>query len=266
MKAICVDTDQAMLDQYAAMTKDVSVIESLDGFTDADQAYDWMKWHQIDIAFLDIEPEKIDGIELARKLRRLNGSIRIVFATAHEEYALEAFRVDAVGFLLKPFTREMLLHEIVKCMMVRDIPQKRVKIQTIPSFVLYVDGEPVRFERSKPEELLALLVEKADAGLTPGEAIACLWPDRESSKNSMTLLRVTFHRLMSQLKSSGIDYIVGSENRKHFIRKEQVDCDVYHILEGDVNALIPYDGEYLREYSWSESRNAQLTDMKNLYW
>lgn len=182
--------------------------------------------------------------------------------TAFEQYALEAFGVDAIGYVLKPYTREEISKELQKAALVRSLPQKRVVIQTIPSFVVSVDGKVLHFDRSKPEELLALLVDRADAGITAGEAIACLWPGRPADESTQSLYRVTFHRLMEELKEAGISHIVGSEGRKKYIVRDQTDCDLYRILDGSIKEIKNYDGEYMREYSWAESRNAQLNSIK----
>ncbi len=266
MKLLCVDHDSKILEDYRKGMEELSVVESIEVFEEEEKALEWAREHAVDVAFLDIEPEKLDGIALAQALRQLYKSIRIIFSTAYEEYALAAFREDAIGYLCKPFTKGQLIHELGKALLVRDIPQKFVQIETIPSFVMYVDQEPVHFERSKAEEMMALLVDRAGAGITPGEAIACLWPDRDADESTMTLFRVTFHRLMEELKRYGIDFIIGTEGRKRFIRRELVDCDVYHILRGNTRMLANYSDEYMREYSWAESRNAQLSSMKDSYW
>ena len=57
------------------------------------------------IAFLDIRMPGLDGLEVAR---RLNGRCHLVFVTAYDEYAVNAFERDAVDYLLKPVTRERL--------------------------------------------------------------------------------------------------------------------------------------------------------------
>jgi two-component system LytT family response regulator len=60
--------------------------------------------HHPDVVFLDIEIPGTIGVELARCLRE--DAIRVVFVTAHSEFAVEAFEVNAIDYLLKPFTDE----------------------------------------------------------------------------------------------------------------------------------------------------------------
>lgn len=262
MKVICVDDEQPVLENFKSKTKDFTEIESLHLFQDARSALEWAEQNPVDTAFLDMEMPQMNGIELAKQLKQIDRNIRIIFVTAYEQYALDAFRVEALGYLLKPYTREDIHNELEKAALMRSWPKKHVKIQTIPDFVVLVDGIPLHFDRAKPEELLALLVDRAEAGLTAGEAIACLWPGRPADENTQTLYRVTFHRLTEALKAAGIEHIIGSEGRKRYILKEQVECDLYRLLDGNQNEIQNYSGEYMKEYSWAESRNAQLNSIK----
>lgn len=262
MRVICVDDEQSVLDNFRIKTKDFTEIESLELFQSAGSAIKWVEQKPVDVAFLDMEMPQMNGIELAKKMKQIDRNIRIIFVTAYEQYALDAFRVDALGYLLKPYTREEIQNELEKAALMRSRPKKRVEIQTIPNFIVAVDGNTLHFDRSKPEELMALLVDRAEAGVTAGEAIACLWPGRPADENTQTLYRVTFHRLLEVLKESGIEYIIGSEGRKRYIITDQIECDLYRILNGNKEEIRKYSGEYMKEYSWAESRNAQLNNIK----
>lgn len=59
-----------------------------------------------DLAFLDIELPDMKGIELAEKLREIKPDIEIVFITAHQEYSLDAFKLYASDYILKPIDEE----------------------------------------------------------------------------------------------------------------------------------------------------------------
>lgn len=237
-------------------------VEKFNLFSSAKDALKWAEHNPVDTAFLDMTMPQMKGIELAKRLKQIDQNIRIIFVTAYDQYALDAFRVDALGYLLKPFSKEEIKKELEKASLMRSRPRKHVEIRTIPDFVVSVDENVLHFDRAKPEELLALLVDRADAGISAGEAIACLWPGRPADENTQTLYRVTFHRLMEILKEAGIEHIIGSEGRKRYILTNQVECDLYRILAGKKDEMQNYCGEYMKEYSWAETRNAQLNSMK----
>ena len=69
------------------------------------EAMELIDKHQPEIVFLDIRMPGLTGMEVARKIA---GSCRVVFVTAYDEYAVEAFEKGAVDYLLKPVSRERL--------------------------------------------------------------------------------------------------------------------------------------------------------------
>jgi two-component system LytT family response regulator len=73
-----------------------------------------IKTHQPDIAFLDIDMPEKSGIELAEELVKENNTCRIVFTTAFNQFAITAFRLSAIDYLLKPINEQQLLESIEK--------------------------------------------------------------------------------------------------------------------------------------------------------
>jgi DNA-binding LytR/AlgR family response regulator len=69
------------------------------------QALDLIEAHRSEIAFLDIRMPGLTGMEVAR---RVPGTCRVVFVTAYDQYAVEAFENEAVDYLLKPVTSDRL--------------------------------------------------------------------------------------------------------------------------------------------------------------
>ena len=63
---------------------------------------------RIDVIFLDISMPKTSGMQLAEALHKLKNPPAVVFVTAYSEYALEAFNVDAVDYLMKPVETDRL--------------------------------------------------------------------------------------------------------------------------------------------------------------
>ena len=262
MNIICVDDEQPALDNFRLTVKDFAEIKSLKLFSKGEEALAYVREYSVDVAFLDMEMQSMHGMELARKIKEAVPEVFIIFVTAFEQYALQAFGVDAIGYLLKPYTREEVRKELEKVSRLRPQQKKRIVIQTIPGFAVIVDGNRMQWGRTKVEELFALFVDRANEGISVGEAIACLWPGRMADESTQSLYRMTYKRLMDTLRERGIDDIIATDGRKKYLLTEKVECDLYRILAGDREAIRNYSGEYMREYSWGESRNAQLSEMK----
>src|SRR5436309_11713021 len=103
IKAIIVDDEplaREVLREYLGADEEFEIVaECANGF----EAVRAVTQHDPDVLFLDIQMPKLDGLEV---LELLDRSPAIVFVTAHDEYALRAFEVNAVDYLLKPVSEE----------------------------------------------------------------------------------------------------------------------------------------------------------------
>lgn len=257
MKVIYVDDERPALDNFRLTTENFAEIDELNIFQDANEAFEFAESNPVDVAFLDMEMHGIHGLDLAKKLKQKTANIRIIFVTAYSRYALDAWQVDAMGYLLKPYTAADIHKELAKCAY-KPMPSHRVSILTIPRLSVTVNGETLHIPGTKTREMMALLVDRGPEGFTTGEGIACLWPDRVNNAGTQSLLRMTYKRLLSVLEEAGIGDIIASAENRRFIRTEKVECDLYRILEGDKQTARNYNGRYLEEYSWAEERNSQL--------
>ena len=260
MRIIYVDDELPAINNFRLTVAPFREIRSIETFQKGEEALDWVRTHTVDVAFLDMEMPGLHGLGLALKLKEVNPNIRVVFVTAYSQYAMDAWGVDASGYVLKPYIAADIQKELQKCQF-RPMPSQRVTITTIPTLSITVDGQPLHIAGGKPREMFALLVDRADRGITAGEGIAYLWPDRPNDANTQSLFRMTYKRLAGVLEEAGVGHIVASQENRRFLRVDQVDCDLYRILSGDTQAAKKYFGQYMQEYSWAEDRNGQLFRM-----
>lgn len=104
MRIIAVDDERLALEALVSSIVKAVPDAAVHGFRDPAEAMDFLRSHICDVAFLDIRMRGISGLELARRIKELHGSTNIVFVTGYSEYALDAFRVYASDYLLKPPT------------------------------------------------------------------------------------------------------------------------------------------------------------------
>ena len=260
MKIIYVDDEKPALDNFRLTVASFPEIDSLELFQEGEKALAWAENHIIDAAFLDMEMSGLHGLELSRRLQEIVPGVRIIFVTAYSQYALDAWNINATGYVLKPYTASDIRKELAKCIY-HPLPSQRIQIQTIPTFSLSIDGVPLSIPGEKLRELMALFVERGEQGLTTNEGIAYLWPERSHDNNTQSLFRMTYKRLTNVLEDAGIGHVLVSKGNRKILRADLVDCDLYRILSGDKNAGKKYAGQYLQEYAWAEDRNGQLYRM-----
>ncbi|RYY68139.1 MAG: response regulator transcription factor [Chitinophagaceae bacterium] len=113
MKINCLIVDDeplavTVLETHLANMPDLSLAASC---SNAFEAMEALKKHPIDLIFLDIHMPKLMGQEFLRTLRN---PPKVIFTTAYKEYAIDAFELDAVDYLLKPVTLERLVKAVNK--------------------------------------------------------------------------------------------------------------------------------------------------------
>ncbi len=108
--------------------KELSIEHEISVFESGEQLMELTgKMEYYDIIFLDINMEKIDGIEVAQYIRRFFSKVEIVFVTAYVSYALEGYKVNAIRYLLKGNKNFIdSLKEAIDAIMSKYINKKRL--------------------------------------------------------------------------------------------------------------------------------------------
>ncbi|WP_296602320.1 LytTR family DNA-binding domain-containing protein [Nocardioides sp.] len=122
LRALVVDDERPALDELRyLLERDERVGEVLttDAATDALRI---LRENDVDVAFLDIQMPGLTGLELAQVLGRFRVPPRIVFVTAHEGHAVEAFDVHAVDYVLKPVRADRLAEAVRRVVAGSDQP------------------------------------------------------------------------------------------------------------------------------------------------
>ena len=109
LRTIAVDDEPLALGLVASFIEQTPFLVLVGRFGSAVAALGYLHEHPgtVDLAFLDIQMQELNGLELARVLGPAGP--RVVFTTAFSQYALEGYRVDALDYLVKPFNYEEFL-------------------------------------------------------------------------------------------------------------------------------------------------------------
>lgn len=258
MKTIFVDDDPVMGKQTGKELQDMPQIEFLAHFETAEEALQFAAVRQVELAILDIEMPKMNGIELSRQLRNINPGMAVIFLTAYEDFAMEAIRNRATAYVLKPYSIEEMEYAIETAILLSKRNERKIIVRTFGNFDLFVDGKVVMFKSAKAKELLALLVDRQGGTVSTGQIIATLWEDRPNNEATQSLCSKTVKTLKRELNQYGVgDILVQSRGVKR-VDIDKFRCDFYDLLNGDEQATKKYLGEYMSEYGWAEERAAIL--------
>ena len=108
-KCLIVDDEPLARDALATLAGKIPELEIAGQCQDAVEALQFLRGGNIDLVFLDIQMPELTGLEM---LRSLSSPPKVIFTTAYRQYAVEAFELDVVDYLVKPISLERLLRAV----------------------------------------------------------------------------------------------------------------------------------------------------------
>ncbi|GAB3011151.1 LytR/AlgR family response regulator transcription factor [Spirosoma pulveris] len=113
LTAIAIDDEPHALEVIKLHAAKVAFLDLKACFTDAFEAIAWLQLNRVDLLFLDIKMPDISGMDVVKCLPKLP---MVVFTTAYADFAVEGFELDAVDYLLKPFSFVRFLKAATKAL------------------------------------------------------------------------------------------------------------------------------------------------------
>jgi two-component system response regulator AlgR len=108
LRALVVDDERPARERLMALLRELDQVEVVGEARDAAEALRQLDQLEPELLYLDVRMPGMSGLELARHLAGLEEPPAVIFTTAHDEHAMEAFEAEAVGYLLKPVRKEKL--------------------------------------------------------------------------------------------------------------------------------------------------------------
>jgi len=234
IKAIVVD-DEALTNEYICrLLRNLDV--EVTGYTNPYEAFDNINIHKPDVLFLDIEMPEMDGLELAEKAHAGGYEGEFIFVTAYSQYAIDAFRVNALDYLLKPIRDDELkcsIERLKKRINVNlynkiDSENKKIRISLFGNMSIYVgeNKKKIRWMTAKSAEVIAfMLLQKTDTETVKWKLMDEVWPDKNREKADINL-RSTISRLNKTLRENALrlHYSIGGKKsaEKYYIEYSRV--------------------------------------------
>lgn len=236
LKAVIVDDEILVSDFLKMQLESTGLVSVVDQFQKPSTALNEIPNLKPDVAFLDIEMPGMSGIELGTKLLHTCTDLEIIFVTAYNQYAIEAFRLNAIHYLLKPAVEEdirVALERVIKKRNVQSniIPKDGLRIELLGHIKIFQKNEEVRLKwpTVKVEELFALLVIYRKHGIEKWQLTEKLWPTIELKKAEQNLY-TTIYRLKKILLESGLDIQIKNAKGTYFLELSNctIDIDEHH--------------------------------------
>ena len=106
LNVIMIDDEKIILEGEMDVLQEILPGAFINGFTEPDEAKEFLKRNKVQLAFLDIELGQISGFDVCRELLEIEPLLNVFFLTAFPQYALDAWKTGAFGFLEKPLNAD----------------------------------------------------------------------------------------------------------------------------------------------------------------
>ncbi|QQZ62405.1 response regulator [Paenibacillus sonchi] len=285
MKAILIDDEKPALQHLERLLAKDGRLEISGKYTSARLGLQHLQQERADIVFLDIGMPEMNGLEAAEHIAVLDRSIRIVYITAYSEYAIEAFELNAIDYLLKPVTSQRLgktlerLESREKQSAKEAESAAEARALSILGFrrLEFLDtsepGRKLQWRTSKAQEVFALLLHNRGQWILKDTIVDLVWPDFKPEK-AVTNLHTTVYHIRKLLKIWGMNVLVEFSQERYRLTYEDVSFDVEDFVRGwrgtpvetdqewasRDKVLSLYRGDYLDEhhYDWAEPKRKEL--------
>lgn len=258
MKTIVVDDEELSMRQFELECSQMAEIELVGTFTSSLKALEYAASHPVDFALLDIEMPQMNGLELAKELRKIKPDMIIIFVSGYGEYVMDALKMKSDYYVLKPYTRDDIMDALNRARLLGRGQKKRIFIRAFGRFDVFVDGRLVKFPSAKSKELLALCVDHMGGEVSMEEAVDKLWPDKDYDTRVKALYRKAVIGIRTALEECGITEVFINHRGVCYLDTGAVECDYYEYMKDRQNPDYSYEQEYMFEYSWAEETNARL--------
>lgn len=128
LKAFIVEDEPLARDELKYLLMESKQIEIVGEAGSLVDAIKHISRQKPDLVFLDIDLDGDNGLDLAKQLLMLNPTPAIVFATAYDEYALQAFELNAIDYILKPFDEDRIRQTLEKIIQIAKIGTQKITI------------------------------------------------------------------------------------------------------------------------------------------
>lgn len=273
---------EKMLEEHAGTGINLELIGA---FQDPDSAIEAAQREMLHLAFLDIEMPEINGFELAERLLQIQPHLQIIFVTAYQEYAVKAFEVNAIDYLLKPVHHGRLAKTLQRVIESNDktvantsetTPINQAKLCCLQS-LHYLDQNGTQhyfpWKTLKAPELFAYLAYYRDKTVNKQLLIDLLWPEYDTER-ATTQLHTAIYQIRKIIKAAGLDLEIKYKDEGYRLiwgelrlDVEEWETSVRHqqtvtseTIDQHRSIMALYTGDFFEEhrYLWAEHEQERL--------
>ncbi|OMF40391.1 response regulator [Paenibacillus peoriae] len=291
MKAILIDDERSALTYLERLLEADGRLTVMGKYTSAQAGLDHLAAERADIVFIDIGMPEMNGLEAAEWIQQLDSQIHIVFVTAYSEYAIEAFELQALDYLLKPVHARRLSKTLDRIAATLADPrssslgvtaEQSPKVRCFQKLEILEDGQeavgakPFKWRTLKSQELFSFLLHHEGEWVSKEQLLDALWPEYHLDK-AVVHLHTSVYQIRKALKERMQDTKLEYNLDRYRLNRNGwiTDAELFErgISEWAASGsggtprieslLALYRGNYLEEhdYPWAYAKREKLRSM-----
>ena len=227
MKVLLMGDEAPVLRLLRHVLNSFEEVEVIGEFSDSSKGLQAIKELQPDVCFLDIEMPRVNGLAIASELMALQ--TQVVFVTAYEHYAIEAFKVNAVDYILKPITKEEI-GRVLKKLKPKEIQNKPLRVQGelsasyMGEFSVAYKGAILDWPTEKVADLCAYFLYHKGTKIDKWTLCDIFWPNLLPEKAKHNLYNAIY-LLKKLFDSHGIHYTITNRHGYYEFMIEDIVID-----------------------------------------
>jgi len=220
----------------------------------------------------------VNGLELAQEIQDIDEKIDIVFITAYKNYAVDAFELNALDYLLKPISEkrfEKTVNRLGGRQKSSEVKVEKIKANSFAQLKLTYQKQKldIKWPTKKSQELFLLLLTHKGNFVTNDKLAGQLWPDKRQQK-ATDILYTTIYSLRKVFREAGFKEVIASKRGYYSLNVEKFNLALLefknlvnkiksnpNISYKPVERLIKiYQGPYLenKDYAWVDKYKVKL--------
>ncbi|SEK81938.1 Two-component response regulator, SAPR family, consists of REC, wHTH and BTAD domains [Paenibacillus sp. cl141a] len=290
MKVILVDDEPLALKylERQLLKLDTMPIDVIGTYTNPFEGRKEILARDVDIVFLDISLPELNGIELAEQLLEQKPHLCVVFVTGYHEYAVTAFELNAVDYIVKPVqidrvakTMERLRSRIASRPEEALNPNRKIRMTMFRQVMIEQPNEQGQFamlhwRTTRAQEIFIYLLQHRGQLVRKSALIDMLWPEFDMDKAYPQLYTAIYH-IRKTLEPYGTRFQITNTTEGYVLNVEDVQLDIEEwenwfmanpsvsadSIDGHLEMMKLYTGDYLQEYDywWAEGERQRLKEL-----
>lgn len=285
LKACLIDDEELALKYLEKLLLETHEIDVIGTFLEPKEFLRTVTEAKPDVVFLDIEMAMMNGLELAEEIQMINPSIQIIFVTAYEMYAVKAFELNALDYIVKPLQRQRIAGTVARIkeryMETNKLESEPVSAPVICSFgqLQIFAGDRLletKWRTLKAKELFAYIVQHHKFPIPKYDLTEIFWSSLPWEKANSQLYSAIY-QIRKVLKGSNVPVKIINNGEYYGIELNETELEK-EIWEKRVAAALlmektsletafalldDYKGPYLQDipYEWAVNERERLKEI-----